>query len=357
MVKSGVVLFFLLLFLWAAHPCQAQKPAKIVNLSAHQYRSRLETAAHQIAALEKHRPRPLGPILQRFDVQFKIKRADGQTQGVSGNVWSVLKRDLSNSNDATRQEVAKASQIAQSQLRALDQWTAQPLYASADAQKIVAGLSSSGQIRVGPFWWQQAIADTLAWIGKTWDAFMKWLTGLFPTPPPPKYAPAPSDKWLWILFYAVVGAILAAVFWYLFRVFGGQWGSRAVRRAAILEGEDAQLLLLPPTELRSRADEYAAQGNFREALRHRYLALLLQLDARGVWRYDSRRTNWEHIAALRRQENKRILVSPLSELTRRFDRVRYGGAPCDAELWQQFDADARQFESQSSQFEMAGSAR
>jgi hypothetical protein len=130
-----------------------------------------------------------------------------------------------------------------------------------------------------------------------------------------------------------------------------------VQRDAVLEGEDAQLLLLPPTELRSRADEYAAQGNFREALRHRYLALLVQLDTRGVWRYDARRTNWEHIAALRRQENKQILVSPLSELTRRFDRVRYGGAACDIEQWQQFDADARQFESQSSQFEVAGGVR
>ncbi|HEX8465660.1 MAG TPA: DUF4129 domain-containing protein, partial [Abditibacterium sp.] len=122
---------------------------------------------------------------------------------------------------------------------------------------------------------------------------------------------------------------------------------RTKSRVAELEGEDAQLLLLPPDELRLRAEEYAARGEFREALRHRYLALLLQLDARGVWRYDARRTNWEHIAGLRRSESKTALVAPLSDLTRRFDRVRYGGAPCDQGQWADFNSDTQNLENQS----------
>ncbi|RYG00254.1 MAG: DUF4129 domain-containing protein, partial [Caulobacteraceae bacterium] len=136
------------------------------------------------------------------------------------------------------------------------------------------------------------------------------------------------------------------------------WKRRSVKRDAVLEGEDAELLLLPPEELRSRADIYASQGNYREALRHRYLALLLQLDSRGVWRYDTHRTNWEHIAGLRRHENQGTLVAPLSALTRRFDRVRYGGATCDSDQWTEFDADARAFEAQIAPFERSmGGAR
>jgi hypothetical protein len=111
-----------------------------------------------------------------------------------------------------------------------------------------------------------------------------------------------------------------------------------------LQGEDAELLLLPPEELRQRAEGFAANGDYRQALRHLYLSLLLQLDSRGVWRYDTRRTNWEHIRALRRSPQSAALIEPLSDITRRFDRVRYGDAACDAGEWNRFATDVDQVE-------------
>jgi hypothetical protein len=75
----------------------------------------------------------------------------------------------------------------------------------------------------------------------------------------------------------------------------------------------------------------------------------LTLDSRGVWRHDPRRTNWEHIGLLRRNEEFRPLVAPLSDLTRRFDRVRYGGAPCSREEWERFDSDTAAIEAKTGQ--------
>lgn len=322
-------------------------PAKPLNLGAQAYRARLQADLQRLEALQKRRPRRVKEILQRLDATITVRRDDGQTQQVKGNLYSNLAREIANHNDAKRVDVAKLKNLVKTQLDALDEWLKKPPYQSIDAKKIVSNLESTGQIRTKPLWWQQLLVDGWKAIAKAWSSFMDWLNSLLPKPKAPNLPSAPSDRWLWILFYIFVLAILGAVIWFTWRIFGGQKWGRTVRRDVALENEDAQLLLLPPEELRSRADIYADQGNYREALRHRYLALLLHLDTRGVWRYDSHRTNWEHIAALRRRDSDGTLVTPLAALTRRFDRVRYGGAPCDSEQWQQFDADARSFEAQT----------
>ncbi|HEX8832823.1 MAG TPA: DUF4129 domain-containing protein, partial [Abditibacteriaceae bacterium] len=51
------------------------------------------------------------------------------------------------------------------------------------------------------------------------------------------------------------------------------------------------------------------------------------------------RTNWEHLGALRGAATTAPLVAPLAELTRRFDRVRYGNARCSQADWQIFESD------------------
>jgi hypothetical protein len=334
--------------LTTATPTPPIPGAKTPTLSAEAYRANLQRELNRIKALQNRRPRNIAPILKRLDSSIIVRRADGQTQQVSGNAFSNYGRDISKPANAQRGEVVKLREIAEAELRALDEWLARPTYQPVDAKKIVGNLESTGQIRTGPLWWQKAIADAWKAIATAFKNFMDWINSLLPKPKAPTVTAAPSDKWLWVLFYGLVAAILAAIIWFAWKAFGGaQWGRRTTKRDAILEGEDALLLSLPPEELRSRADIYASQGNFREALRHRYLALLLQLDARGVWRYDARRTNWEHIAALRRRDTSGTLVTPLSALTRRFDRVRYGGAPCDDDHWRQFDADARDFETQA----------
>lgn len=323
------------------------KSVQPTSISAPGYRARLQSALREVNALEPRPPRPLGKIVGKLDQAFAVRRVDGRVQGVDGDFWSNFARRLSKPKDASRRDVRRAQSALQAQIRALDEWQNAPNYRNADAQTIITGLESSGQIRVGPLAWQKALSDAWGAVARVWAAFWKWVNGLLPTSKTSNVKAKSSDKWLWFLFYGVVAALLAAITWFLWRVFGGKWGARRVKVAADLQGEDADLLRLPPEELLSRAAQFAAQGNFREALRHRYLSLLIDLDARGAWRYDARRTNWEHIANLRRGDFNRDLIAPLSALTRRFDRVRYGGAPCDDESWRHFDAEARDFETRA----------
>lgn len=317
---------------------------KTIAIAAPVYRAELQKALADL----KRKPlsaAAVGKIIKKLDVKYAVRRADGQTQAVSGNYWSNTGRILSAAKTVTPSQIRRAREALEEQIGALDDWMQTPNYQPADARKIVAGLAASGQIRVEPLWWQQAISNFKAALSRAWQAFVDWINGLFPRAAPLKTNS--NGQWLWILFYGLVTAILALILWFLWRTFGGNLGRRGAKRAADLENEDAALLQLPPAELLSRAERFAAQGNFREALRHRYLSLLLDLDARGVWRYDARRTNWEHIAALGRSEIGRELVTPLAALTKRFDRVRYGGATCDDESWRGFDGDARAFENQA----------
>ena len=187
---------------------------------------------------------------------------------------------------------------------------------------------------------------------------------MFPSFTPRAGAAVPDFGWLIFVFWAIIASLLAFLLVAAYRVFAAniRWGGRRKKKEDDeFEGEDAELLSLPPDELGDRAAQFARDGNFREALRHRYIALLLRLDGRGVWRYDTRRTNWEHIAALRRgaAQSGAGIVAPLSDLTRRFDRVRYGSAPCDQNDWQQFERDATDLEDRATQSspQMAGASR
>ncbi|MBV9470750.1 MAG: DUF4129 domain-containing protein, partial [Abitibacteriaceae bacterium] len=150
---------------------------------------------------------------------------------------------------------------------------------------------------------------------------------------------------IWILFITTLLALLSVIGYFAWRALRGRYRRVEARREVrFLEGDDAELLGLPPDELKERARQWAREGNFPEALRHLYISLLLRLDARGVWHYDTRRTNWEHITGLRQNASRSALVQPLSDLTRRFDRVRYGNALCTGDDWTRFAHDVESVE-------------
>ncbi len=329
---------------------------KTRTLSAPAYRALLQNALDRLKTLEKRAPLDARPVLKPLDNPFLVKRADGQSQKVSGDVWNRLLSGLYGSNAAkmTRTQARSVEGKLQSHLRALGEWTSKrngAYYSAFDAQKVVGEAVESGQIRIGPPPSQQWLADVQSSISNAISNFFKWLAGLLPTPKVPVTgARAPDLPWLWFVFWAIMTALLGLLLFLAARALSGGsfsfwgWGKRR-KGVEELRDEDAALFGLAPDELRDRADAFAASGNFREALRHRFISVLVLLDARDSWRYDIRRTNWEHIALLRRDDAKRPLVAPLSDLTRAFDRVRYGGASCDENGWNEFQTRVRDVES------------
>jgi hypothetical protein len=339
---------------------------KTPTVSVETHRAQLQRAIEKLKQIEERPPRDIAPVLKSLSQTQTVKRKDGQTQTASGDQWDRWGEEAAStplglpptapkppvpitppaaSKNASREETQKLREAVEVRLRALDEWDAST-YEPASAQESVRQLEGSGQIRTGPTWLQQFTSDVNKWVKSTFLKFVQWIAGLFPSGTPGKL-PVVNPDAVKAVFFATVLALLAILVFLVWRAIGGRLGKRGAKRGVLAEGEDAELLLLPPDELRVRASQFAREGNFREALRHLYISLLLVLDARGVWRYDARRTNWEHIAALRADKSQANLVSPLSNITRVFDRVRYGNAAFGLEDWTRFESEISRVESQT----------
>lgn len=88
-----------------------------------------------------------------------------------------------------------------------------------------------------------------------------------------------------------------------------------------LSSDPMSALSRPARTWASLADELAARGEYREAIRHLYLALLARLHAEGRITYDPSRSNWEYLRELKASA---AVKGAFRELTRRFDFAWYG---------------------------------
>ena len=79
----------------------------------------------------------------------------------------------------------------------------------------------------------------------------------------------------------------------------------------------------------------SAEGQFAEALAHRFLAAVLDLDARRVLQFHPSKTPAEYADEARLDDVGR---SELADLVASLYRHLFGGAPCDTAEWRRFDA-------------------
>lgn len=98
------------------------------------------------------------------------------------------------------------------------------------------------------------------------------------------------------------------------------------------EEEARRVLSESPDEWRRRADKLAEEGQFREAIRLLYLAVLSLLHQRQLIRFEPTRTNGEYVRQVRLSERAPPeLHSPFRELTERFESNWYGEWNCLAD--------------------------
>ncbi|MBX7223632.1 MAG: DUF4129 domain-containing protein [Blastocatellia bacterium] len=97
-------------------------------------------------------------------------------------------------------------------------------------------------------------------------------------------------------------------------------------------GEDVEEIK-SADELLSDGLECARKGEFRQAIRKVYIALLFEMDQREVIRIEPGLTNREYLNAVRRQTR---LYPPMSDMTNRFDEVWYGQMTSSQDDYQQF---------------------
>lgn len=85
----------------------------------------------------------------------------------------------------------------------------------------------------------------------------------------------------------------------------------------------------------AEARRLGAAGQFAEALAHRFLAAMLELDAHRVLQVHPSKTPAEYVQEARLDDTGR---SELADLVAALYRHLFGGAPCGADEWQRFDS-------------------
>lgn len=324
--------FFFLFFAITIAAWPVSAAPELQTISVETYHAQLRTAIHQLQKLEGHTPQALIPVVKPLAEDRLVKRSDGKTQLASGEEFASLLRNPA-SNSASPQTIKAVRQGVSLRLDALEGWS-QSTFVSSDAQAMIAQLENTNQIRTKPTWLQQSWANLYKWLTETFKNFTAWLESLFP--PSDSRATRQIDPlWIQVVFAVTVFILLSLIGYLIWRAIEGRKLQKQAQPFA-LSPEDSALLQLSPEELRARAQRLAEESDFREALRHLYIALLLTLDAREVWHYDPRRTNWEHIETLKNQSAAKTLIAPLSAATHRFDRVRYGHAACTHSDWIEF---------------------
>lgn len=87
------------------------------------------------------------------------------------------------------------------------------------------------------------------------------------------------------------------------------------------------------------AEELARAGRYAEALAHRFLAVLLELDRRKALRFHASKTPAEYIGEVRLDESGR---ASFTSLVAALYRHLFGAVPCDASEYAEFGATAQE---------------
>ncbi|MBN8231410.1 DUF4129 domain-containing protein [Corallococcus macrosporus] len=193
---------------------------------------------------------------------------------------------------------------------------------------------------------EEEVPPEASWWRRLMDKLGAWLKDFFKrnNPQPrsretalPLSGGAAADV-LVVILVALTLAVLGVVLVSVLRRKRGEAGPaldvRTVDAAALADNPD-HALSRPPEGWAHLADALAAKGEYREAVRNLYLALLSRLHRDGAIHYDETLSNWDYLRAFRgRPEVK----TPFRELTRRFDFAWYGNVPVSADGYTEFRA-------------------
>jgi len=171
-------------------------------------------------------------------------------------------------------------------------------------------------------WVEQRSARS--WLRERWAELQDWLDALEQSNP--------------MLFKVIVGALVVLLAVLLVHIGYVLW--RVLRRAPEPRGQAA---VGPAAGWDAgahfrHADALAAAGRWAEALGHKFLALVLELDRLRALRFHPSKTPAEYIGEARLDPPGR---ESLTDVVGRLYRHVFGAAPCDAEAYRAFGAAAQ----------------
>ncbi|MBP2642550.1 MAG: hypothetical protein H6Q67_437 [Firmicutes bacterium] len=127
----------------------------------------------------------------------------------------------------------------------------------------------------------------------------------------------------------VLGGIILIV--YLIRTVAPFWNTM-VKNVECEKSVEQVLTRSTSAEILIRAEKEASQGEYRRALRDLYLAVLMELDHRGLIRYQAAKTNSEYLREISKKAAN--LKEPFRSMVNLFEYKWYGLEKCSSEDFQ-----------------------
>ncbi len=171
-----------------------------------------------------------------------------------------------------------------------------------------------------------------------WQRLLDWITERWPENLRPRgdsaASQAASRAVVWLI--AGVGGVLGAlVLSYWLQGFLGAFVAEGEARRRQEAGEETPLTA---AQARQQAHALAQVGSYRQAVRQLYLSALLQLEERGVLRYDKGQTNREYLA----QPGVAPVREHLQPVVETFDQVWYGVREPDRGTFESYEREVEE---------------
>ena len=166
----------------------------------------------------------------------------------------------------------------------------------------------------------------LSWLIQQWNNFREWLNRLA------EQHPVGYNIGLGLLSIVLVALVvhIGYVIWRIVRP-GARTGMQA---AASRPGN-----IVNAAWHLARAEELARAGHYAEALAHRFLAAVLELDRIGALRFHASKTPAEYVGEARLDETGR---ASLAQMVAQLYRHLFGAVPCDEREYQSFGVAAQE---------------
>lgn len=166
----------------------------------------------------------------------------------------------------------------------------------------------------------------VSWVVRQWSNLTTWLDQLA------NQHPVGYAVGLTLVVVALVALLghIAYVVWRIVRP-----GARTGKAAEARPGG----VILDAAAHLERADHFARAGRYAEALAHRFLAVVLELDRRKALRFHVSKTPAEYVGEARLTDAGR---ATLAGLVAQLYRHLFGAVPCDAGGYETFRAAAQE---------------
>ena len=166
----------------------------------------------------------------------------------------------------------------------------------------------------------------LGWLTQQWNNFREWLNRLA------EQHPVGYNIGLGLLSILLVALVvhIGYVVWRIVRPGARTGMGTAASRPGNIVNAAWHL---------ARAEELARAGHYAEALAHRFLAAVLELDRIGALRFHASKTPAEYVGEARLDETGR---ASLAQMVAQLYRHLFGAVPCDEREYQSFGIAAQE---------------